>query len=93
MPIIRTLTLLGLSLLAGWPVSGAQAQAQVSCEWYARTALDQQRRNLERGCGFDGSSWSSDRARHLAWCKSTAPDDWKRQAQLREQQLAKCPAR
>jgi hypothetical protein len=85
------LPMLAMLLWASLPVGPALAQA--NCEWYARTALEQQRRNLDRKCGFTGSSWSSDRAAHLAWCKSASPDDWKHQAQLREQQLAKCPAR
>lgn len=85
------LAALAVSLVAAAPAPFAFAQD--SCEWYARTALEQQRRNVERNCGFTGPSWSSDRARHLAWCKSSSPDEWKRQAQIREQQLAKCPAR
>lgn len=74
-------------------MSSGLVLAQANCDWYALNALEQQRRNIERGCGFDGPSWSSDRSRHLAWCKSSSPDEWKRQSQLREQQLAKCIAR
>lgn len=99
MSIARGLALAGavvaavVALTAGGSLLPGEARAQVSCDWYARTALEQQRLNLERNCGFEGSSWSTDRSRHLAWCKSTSPDEWKRQAQLRDQQLAKCKAR
>lgn len=74
-------------------VPAALAQAQGNCEWYANTALLQQKINTDRKCGFTGPAWSSDRAAHLTWCASVAPDLWKKQAQQREQMLTKCPAR
>lgn len=94
MRIIRILALAAIpALAASTLLQATSAQAQANCDWYARKALEQQRANVERQCGFKGPSWSSDYKDHLAWCKSTSPDDWKRQAQLRDQQLAKCPGR
>ena len=66
------------------------AQAQASCDWYAKTALEQQKVNLDRKCGFKGESWSTDLSSHMNWCRDVPPDRWKQQAQLRDQQLAKC---
>lgn len=92
--MLRTLALAALPALLLGPILANVAVAQVtSCEWYARTALDQQRRNIDRACGFTGQSWSSDRDRHLTWCKQSSPDEWKREAQQREQMLAKCAGR
>jgi hypothetical protein len=66
------------------------ASAQATCDWYANTALQQQKVNADRKCGFKGESWSFDRMSHMQWCQSVSPDQWKRQAQLREQELNKC---
>jgi len=66
------------------------ARAQANCDWYANTALQQQKVNADRKCGFKGQSWSFDRSAHMVWCQSVGPDQWKRQAQFRDQELAKC---
>jgi len=75
----------------GWLVPSASAQA--SCDWYAKTALKQQQENEQRKCGFKGSEWSTDLRAHLNWCRSVAPDEWRKQAQQRDQQLAACAKR
>jgi hypothetical protein len=69
------------------------ASAQASCDWYAKTALKQQQENEQRKCGLKGNEWSTDLRAHLSWCRSVAPDAWKKQAQLRDQQLAACAKR
>lgn len=66
------------------------ASAQANCDWYANTALQQQKVNADRKCGFKGESWSFDRSSHIAWCQSVSPEQWRRQAQFREQELQKC---
>jgi len=71
-------------------VSIAPASAQANCDWYAKTALKQQQENEQRKCGFKGPEWSLDLAAHMSWCRSVAPDVWKKQAQLRNQQLEAC---
>ncbi len=83
---IAAITAFGLSLGA----AGSNASAQATCDWYANTALQQQKVNVDRKCGFKGESWSFDRTSHMNWCQSVGPDLWKRQAQLREQELNKC---
>lgn len=91
MRIKRALAALGISTgLAAFASETAEAQA--TCDWYAKTALEQQKTNIDRKCGLKGLSWSSDRQAHIAWCATVAPDEWKRQAQLRDQALAKCLA-
>jgi hypothetical protein len=66
------------------------ASAQANCDWYAKTALKQQQENEQRKCGFQGPEWSLDLSAHLNWCRGVAPDMWKKQAQLRNQQLEAC---
>ena len=66
------------------------ASAQANCDWYAKTALKQQQENEQRKCGFKGPEWSLDLEAHMSWCSSVAPDLWKKQAQLRNQQLEAC---
>ena len=54
--------------------------------------LEQQKLNIDRKCGLKGLSWSSDRQAHMAWCATVSPEEWKKQAQLRDQALSKCLA-
>lgn len=77
---------------AGVLSAGTPVFAQATCDWYANTALQQQKVNVERKCGFKGESWSFDRTAHMQWCQSVGPDQWRRQAQFREQELGKCAA-
>lgn len=91
MTLLRTIAGLA-SLAAAVGASSITAIAQVNCDWYANTALQQQKVNAERKCGFKGESWSFDRSAHIAWCQSVGPDQWRRQAQFREQELQKCSA-
>lgn len=89
MSTLRTLAVT-VALAFGTTVLGHEASAQATCDWYANTALQQQKTNVDRKCGLKGESWSFDRAAHIAWCQSVSPDQWKRQAQFRDQELAKC---
>jgi hypothetical protein len=77
---------MGLGLLA---MNIGNAAAQANCDWYAKTALRQQQDNEQKKCGFSGPGWSSDLRAHLTWC-AAHPDQWKAEAQRREQQLASC---
>jgi hypothetical protein len=82
-----------LATAAVAPSALAQAPAQGNCEWYANLALQQQKINLDRACGFTGPAWSTNRSAHLNWCATVAPDIWKNQAKQRDQMLAKCTAK
>lgn len=79
--------LLGLGALA------PAAQAQANCDWYARTALKQQQDNERLKCGFKGDAWTPDLQAHRAWCAAVSPEEWKRQAQKRDQDLSACAAK
>ena len=83
---------LAAALVIGLLATSHTAFAQANCDWYANTALQQQKLNVDRKCGFKGESWSFDRTAHVAWCQGVSPDQWKRQAQFRDQELAKCQA-
>lgn len=78
------------ALISGLFGAVSSVSAQATCDWYANTALQQQKANVDRKCGFKGESWSFDRGAHILWCQSVGPDQWKRQAQFREQELTKC---
>lgn len=83
------------ALLAGLAATGqvVLAQQAINCDWYADTALKQQKLNADRKCGLKGESWHFDRAAHVAWCQGVGPDQWRLQAQFRDQELAKCQAK
>jgi hypothetical protein len=66
------------------------AAALANCDWYVKTALEQQQRNLKSKCGFSGAEWSVDKGAHTAWCAGVAPDVSKAMAQQREAQLGQC---
>lgn len=90
MPTLRIIAAAALAIGVLGIGHAVVAQQAINCDWYANTALQQQKLNVDRKCGFKGESWHSDRAAHVEWCRSTSPDQWRRQAQFREQELAKC---
>jgi hypothetical protein len=75
-----------IGLCGAVPVRAATA---ANCDWYAKTALKQHQENERRKCGFAGNGWNSDLRGHAAWC-AAHPDQWKSEAQRREQQLSTC---
>ena len=80
-----------LALLGAVIVQPATALA--NCDWYVKTALEQQQRNLKLKCAFSGTEWSVDKGAHAAWCESVGPDTSKASAQKREGQLSTCAAK
>ncbi len=82
---------LGLVLLGGLAATAMPASA--NCDWYVKTALEQQQRNAKLKCGFSGPEWSIDKGAHAAWCASVSPDTSRASAQKREAELAKCSAK
>ena len=79
---------LGLSLCLS--LASPVANAQASCDWYAKTALKQQQDNERMKCGFTGEAWNADLKAHGTWCQSVPPDTWKEQAKKRDQDLTTC---
>src|SRR4051812_24834716 len=74
-------------------VALSAAPALANCDWYVRTALEQQQRNLKLKCGFAGAEWSIDKGAHAAWCASVGPDVSRSSAQKREAALTQCAAK
>ena len=74
---------------AAW-LGVSEAGAQANCDWYAKTALKQQQENERLKCGFKGPAWTIDLKAHQAWCGSVSPDEWRKEAQKRDQELAAC---
>lgn len=73
--------------------AGLSAPAHANCDWYVKTSLEQQQRNLKLKCGLSGAEWSVDKGAHAAWCASVSPDTSRSTAQKREAELAKCAAK
>ena len=67
--------------------------AFANCDWYVKTSLEQQQRNLKLKCGLAGGEWSADKGAHATWCASVSPDASKATAQKREAELGKCGAK
>jgi hypothetical protein len=67
--------------------------ALANCDWYVKTALEQQQRNLKMKCGLSGPEWSAEKAQHADWCASVGPDVSRATAQQREAALGKCRSR
>lgn len=80
---LPVLALLGAALATSLPASA-------NCDWYVKTSLEQQQRNLKLKCGFAGPEWSVDKGAHAAWCATVSPDTSRSSAQKRESDLAKC---
>jgi hypothetical protein len=69
------------------------AAALANCDWYVKTALEQQQRNLKLKCGFSGAEWSVNKDAHATWCARVGPDESRATAQKREAALGQCSAK
>ena len=87
---VTNTTVLSFGLVILGIVGAATSASAQDCSWYARKALEQQKRNTEERCGLKGPEWNLDVSAHLAWCRGVSPQEWQRQAQLRDQLLSKC---
>ncbi|MGF1651416.1 MAG: hypothetical protein ACFCUN_13305 [Hyphomicrobiaceae bacterium] len=86
--LARIVGMLSMSLMLASAVTPAAAQA--NCEMYGRLALQQQRENEQRSCGFTGPSWSTDLRAHISWCSTVSPEQWRAELQKRAAMLAEC---
>ena len=68
------------------------ADANLNCNAYAQSAVNQQAMNLKLKCGFKGGAWSSNYAGHAAWCKQTNVKmaDLTNQQKIRQKALNSC---
>ncbi len=80
-------------VLAVLGTAGLSGPALANFDWYVKTALEQQQRNLKLKCGYAGAEWSVDKGAHSTWCASVSPDASRSTAQKREAELAKCAAK
>jgi hypothetical protein len=62
------------------------------CSAYATSAVDQQRRNLDLGCGYGGPVWSSEFRAHYQWCQQVDQSLADAGALFREAELQRCAA-
>lgn len=82
-----------LALLIAMAVFTPPALAQSNCAVYAKLALEQQKDNIANKCGFKGPEWNDQYARHIEWCGSVGPAQWKQQIKMRDEKLAACKKR
>jgi hypothetical protein len=89
MPSSRTIKTAAMAIaVVGASLFGAVSAHASGCATYGKLSLQQQRQNEQKNCGFSGPSWSSDLRKHIQWCSSVGPDQWKAELQKREKMLA-----
>jgi|GEM_PF-596416 len=67
--IRNTVLLILVLFLSGvWGSQSALGGDEIQCAQYAKTAISQNRQNMEKACGFTGPAWSSDYNHHNSWC-------------------------
>lgn len=69
------------------------ASASANCDWYVKTALEQQQRNLKLKCNLSGPEWSADKGVHAAWCSNVGPDVSRNMAKKRDLELTLCASK
>ncbi len=75
----------------GGPGAGAGSGSdETRCQHYADTAVQQQRQNLARSCGYRGDPWHVDVADHRRWCLGVAAERSDAERTMRDRQLAAC---
>lgn len=67
-----------------WRVSDAYCQA------YARTAVAQNRHNIDHQCGYSGRRWTGDHGGHYRWCRSVDASVSNAENQARDAELRAC---
>jgi len=60
------------------------------CNRYADTAVNQNRQNIRRRCGFRGNRWSNNRAGHFNWCMRVSRRSANAETNGRVSQLRNC---
>ena len=60
------------------------------CEQYAKTAVDQNKKNQWTNCGYTGNRWSNNYAGHFNWCLSVSKSDANNETKTRTEQLQQC---
>ncbi|MGB1009629.1 MAG: hypothetical protein ACPGVP_07895 [Thiolinea sp.] len=60
------------------------------CEYYASSAVEQHKTNLQNGCGYSGSRWNNDKTGQMQWCLQTAEHITNAETDARSKQLQAC---
>jgi hypothetical protein len=62
------------------------------CRHYADSAIEQNARSIQNGCGFTGPRWDGDVDNHFRWCfnEGNGTPDFQAETAERERQLAIC---
>jgi len=64
-----TVLLISVLFLSGaWEIQPALGGDEIQCAQYAKTAISQNRQNMEKACGFTGPAWSDNYSHHYNWC-------------------------
>ena len=70
----------------------AAADLASFCTAYATSAVDQQRENIERGCGFQGLRWTNNGGAAFIYCMAAGEGPAGLEQSIRETKLAECRA-
>lgn len=87
---LSRIMMVGLIAMLNSAVQANEAQRMIACEYYAESAVEQQRSNRANACGFSGSRWSADFAGHQQWCMSVRPAITYNEEQVRKDMLDSC---
>jgi len=61
-----------------------------NCNTYAQASAKQEQENKLRSCNLTGDFWTTDLKKHIAYCKSVPPQQWKAALKERKNKLAAC---
>ena len=70
--------------------SPALSAPPLFCDAYAMKAVQQQKVNLAKGCGFAGQRWMKKYGMHYAWCLGATPGAANGETWARAQMLQQC---
>jgi hypothetical protein len=92
-PLLALAVALGVAAVA--PAASAQSQSRLDrlisqCRAYADNAVQLNRINHRRNCGYRGTRWSYNRLAHFRWCISAPPAARQREVRARVDQLRAC---
>ncbi len=60
------------------------------CDYYAREAVEQHRKNLQFNCGFKGTRWNNNRIGQKNWCVTVRKNITDKENNIRKQMLENC---
>ncbi len=80
----------GLCATLGLLTFGATEARAMNCDRYAANAVQHQRTNLARRCGFRGQRWHTNFGGHKTWCVFTNGRVRQREHRHRVSKLASC---